>query len=344
MRVMVTGAAGFIGFHLSQRLLREGFEVCGMDNMNNYYHVGLKVARLSQLQLHRKFDFEVLDLADGPGLGRFIDRCQPDVVVNLAAQAGVRYSMENPQSYVSSNLVGFVNLLEACARGGRLRHFLFASSSSVYGANVKAPFCEADCVDHPISLYAATKKANELLAHSYSHLYGVPMTGLRFFTVYGPWGRPDMGYFKFTEAIAQGKAIEIYNQGQMRRDFTYIDDVVEGIMRVMLHPPQRSVGEESQGNSLSDALFKVYNLGNHQPVELMRFVEVIERAVGKTAKKIFLPMQPGDVVSTFAGMDNLREAVGFQPTTSIEEGLAKFVAWYLSYSSESIRTYEHVAA
>ncbi len=344
MRILVTGAAGFIGFHLAQRLLRDGYEVFGIDNMNNYYDVGLKVARLAQLQLHPDFTFEGLDLADGSGLDRFVADCKPDVIVNFAAQAGVRYSMENPLAYVKSNIVGFVNLLEACVRNGGVSHFVFASSSSVYGANVVVPFSERDRVDHPISLYAATKKSNELLAHSYSHLYSLPMTGLRFFTVYGPWGRPDMGYFKFTDAIVHDRPIEIYNHGRMQRDFTYIDDIVEGITRVMMHPPQRSVAEESGGASLSNALYKIYNLGNHQPVELMRFVETIERAIGKTSRKIFLPMQPGDVVSTYAGMDDLQQAVGFRPTTSIEEGLEMFVNWYTSYYSKSNLAAAHLAA
>ncbi|MHB2006467.1 MAG: NAD-dependent epimerase [Acidobacteriaceae bacterium] len=331
MRILVTGAAGFIGFHLSQRLLREGFEVFGMDNMNNYYDVSLKEARLTQLQLHANFTFEVLDLADGPGLDSFVANCQPEIVVNLAAQAGVRYSLENPLAYINSNVVGFVNLLEACVRRARVRHFVFASSSSVYGANVVVPFRESDSVDHPVSLYAATKKSNELFAHSYSHLYGLPVTGLRFFTVYGPWGRPDMACFKFTDAIIHDRPIEIYNNGQMQRDFTYIDDVVEGVMRVMMRPPQQSVAEESGGDFLSNALYKVYNLGNHQPIDLMKFVETIEHAIGRTTQKIYLPMQSGDVTSTYAGMDDLYHAVGFRPTTSIEEGLLNFVDWYRQY-------------
>lgn len=344
MKILVTGAAGFIGFHLSQRLLRDGHEVFGMDNMNSYYDVGLKQARLAQLQVDPAFTFELLDLADGTELTRFVNDCRPDVVVNLAAQAGVRYSMENPHAYVSSNLVGFVNLLEACVRTGGVGHLVFASSSSVYGANVTVPFRECDPVDHPISLYAATKKSNELLAHSYSHLYGLPMTGLRFFTVYGPWGRPDMAYFKFTDAILKGKPIEIYNHGLMQRDFTYIDDLVEGITRVMMHPPQETVSDTSQGNSLSNALYKIYNLGNHQPVELMRFVEVIEAALGRATQKIFLPLQPGDVVSTYAGMDDLMQAVDYQPTTSIEKGVAMFVDWYTSYYAPSSRAVTHLAA
>jgi UDP-glucuronate 4-epimerase len=335
MKVLVTGAAGFIGFHLSKRLLQEGCEVFGMDNMNNYYDVGLKKARLAQLSSEAKFTFQVLDLADGAGLSRFVRNCQPQVVVNLAAQAGVRYSQENPLAYVNSNLVGFVNLLEACVRGGQVRHFVFASSSSVYGANTRVPFSVDDPVDHPISLYAATKKSNELIAHSYSHLHCLPVTGLRFFTVYGPWGRPDMGYFKFTDAIVRGKPIEIYNYGRMQRDFTYIDDVVEGIVRVMARPPEHSVEKESGGAFLSNARYKIFNLGKHQPVNLLRFIEIIERVLGKTAKKTFLPMQPGDVMCTYALIDDLYQAVGFRPTIPIEEGLTKFVEWYGKYYAKS---------
>jgi UDP-glucuronate 4-epimerase len=265
-----------------------------------------------------------VDLADGRNLGRFVADSEPEVVVNLAAQAGVRYSLENPLAYVNSNLVGFVNLMEACAHAASLRHFVFASSSSVYGANVKVPFCEHDNVDHPISL---------LIAHSYSHLYDMPVTGLRFFTVYGTWGRPDMAYFKFTDAIVRGKPIEIYNHGRMRRDFTYIDDVVEGIVRVLEHSPKHSVLQESRGAFMSNARYKIYNLGNHQPVEVLKFIEIIEQAVGIKAHKTFRPMQPGDVVSTYAQMDDLYQATGFRPTTPIEEGLPKFVRWYREYYS-----------
>src|SRR5467141_2009952 len=328
-RILVTGAAGFIGFHLSRRLLDEGCQVFGIDN--------LKKARVAQLPQTSKFIFQQVDLADGSNLARFVADSEPEVVVNLAAQAGVRYSLENPLAYVNSNLVGFVNLMEACTRAASLRHFVFASSSSVYGANHKVPFSEHDSVDHPISLYAATKKSNELIAHSYSHLYGMPVTGLRFFTVYGPWGRPDMGYFKFTDAIVRGKPIEIYNHGRMQRDFTYIDDVVEAIMRVLEHPPKRSVLQESAGAVLSDARYKIYNLGNHQPVDLLKFIEIIEQALGIEARKTFLPMQPGDVVSTYAQMDDLYEATGFRPTTPIEEGLPKFVQWYREYYADKER-------
>ncbi len=344
MRVLITGAAGFIGFHLAQRLLRDGFEVAGLDNLNSYYDVSLKMDRLSQLQTHRNFSFEILDLANTHQLGRVIGSCKPQIVVNLAAQAGVRYSMENPLAYINSNVVGFANLLETCVRQDSVEHLVFASSSSVYGANTKSPFAETDKVDHPISLYAATKKSNELLAHSYSHLYGLPMTGLRFFTVYGPWGRPDMGYFKFAKAIIAGQPIEIYNNGQMQRDFTYVDDIVEGIKRVMFHPPTSTVGEESKGDSLSNALYRVYNLGNHQPVQLLDFINVIERALGRTAKKIFLPMQAGDVVSTYAQMDALYQATGFRPTTSIQDGLGQFVAWYRDYYGITRPAADHIAA
>src|SRR6516165_1421189 len=331
MRVLITGAAGFIGFHLAKRMLDEGCEVFGLDNLNDYYDVGLKKARLAQLSSSADFTFQLLDLGDAPRLMQFVADISPGVVVNLAAQAGVRYSIENPLAYVNSNLVGFVNLLEACVRAGNVRHFVFASSSSVYGANTSVPFSVDDAVDRPVSLYAATKKSNELIAHSYSHLYGLPVTGLRFFTVYGPWGRPDMGYFKFTDAIVRGEPLEIYNHGQMQRDFTYVDDVVEAVIRVMDLPPQRSALEESAGAVLSDARYKIYNLGNHQPVELLKFIEIIERALGIEARKTFLPMQPGDVISTCARMDDLYQATGFRPTTPVEEGLPKFVRWYCEY-------------
>ena len=331
MKVLVTGSAGFIGFHLSRRLLEEGCQVLGIDNLSDYYDVNLKKDRLAQLPQTSRFLFEHLDLADGDNLRSCVTSFNPEAVVNLAAQAGVRYSLENPLAYVNSNLVGFVNLMEACARITGLRHFVFASSSSVYGANAKVPFSENDRVDHPVSLYAATKKSNELIAHSYSHLYGMPVTGLRFFTVYGPWGRPDMGYFKFTDAILRDQPIEIYNFGEMRRDFTYIDDIVEAIMRVLDSPPQRSVQHESAGAILSNARYKIYNLGNHQPVELLKFIEIMEHTLGIQARKKFLPMQPGDVVSTYAHMDDLYEATGFRPSIPVEEGLPKFVDWYRQY-------------
>lgn len=335
MRVLVTGAAGFIGFHLARRLLSDQCSVFGVDNLNSYYDVGLKKARLSQLQPEPNFTFQLLDLADGANLTKLVTSCRPDVVVNLAAQAGVRYSIENPLAYVNSNLVGFVNLLEASVRSGSLSHFVFASSSSVYGANTSVPFSTNDAVDHPVSLYAATKKSNELIAHSYSHLHGLPTTGLRFFTVYGAWGRPDMAYFKFTDTIMRGQPIQIYNHGKMQRDFTYIDDIVEGIVRVMAHPPQESVDDATGGAYMSKAHYKIYNLGNHQPVDLMKFVEILEKAVGKKARKTFLPMQPGDVACTYAQMDDLYQAVGFRPTTPLEEGLPRFVHWYREYFSRA---------
>ncbi len=331
MKVLVTGAAGFIGFHLSKRLLEEGCQVLGVDSLNDYYDVNLKKDRLGHLPQTSQFLFEHLDLADGDNLRSCVTSFNPEAVVNLAAQAGVRYSLENPLAYVNSNLVGFVNLMEACVRIAGLHHFVFASSSSVYGANAKVPFSENDRVDHPVSLYAATKRSNELIAHSYSHLYGTPVTGLRFFTVYGPWGRPDMGYFKFTDAILRDQPIEIYNFGDMRRDFTYIDDVVEAILRVLDSPPQRSMQQDSAGAILSNARYKIYNLGNHRPVDLFKFIEIMERALGIEAHKKFLPMQPGDVVSTYAEMDGLYDATGFQPKTPIEEGLPKFVNWYREY-------------
>jgi len=331
MRVLITGAAGFIGFHLAKRMLDEGCEVFGLDNLNDYYDVGLKKARLAQLSSSADFTFQLLDLGDAPRLMQFVADISPGVVVNLAAQAGVRYSIENPLAYVNSNLVGFVNLLEACVRAGNVRHFVFASSSSVYGANTSVPFSVDDAVDRPVSLYAATKKSNELIAHS----YGLPVTGLRFFTVYGPWGRPDMGYFKFTDAIARDLPVMIYNYGRMQRDFTYIDDIVEGVSRVIAHPPEHSVAAESGGVYLSNARYKIYNLGNHRPVDLMRFVELLEQAIGKRAWKAFLPMQPGDVQCTYAQMDDLYRAVGFRPTTSLEEGLPRFVQWYRTYYSKS---------
>jgi UDP-glucuronate 4-epimerase len=335
MRVLVTGAAGFIGFHLARRLIGEGCEVCGIDNLNPYYDVSLKQARLARLRRECNFTFHLLDLADGPALTDAVAEHQPDCVVNLAAQAGVRYSIENPFAYVSSNLVGFVNLLEACVRHAQVQHFVFASSSSVYGANLKVPFSVNDRVDCPISLYAATKKSNELIAHSYSHLYGLPVTGLRFFTVYGPWGRPDMGYFKFAQAIDRGKPIEIYNRGQMRRDFTYIDDVVEGIVRVMSSPPTPSIAKRSSGALTSNARYRVYNLGNHHPTDLLTFVSIIEQAIGKKAYKVFLPMQPGDVPCTYADMDDFARDFGFRPCTPIEEGLRRFVQWYREYYLET---------
>ena len=334
-RVLVTGAAGFIGFHLAKRLLAQENEVIGLDNVNDYYEVSLKEARLAQLQGQRGFRFYKMDLVDREGLPRLFKEHKPEIVVNLAAQAGVRYAQKNPYAYVDSNLVGFMNILECCRHGG-VKHLVFASSSSVYGANTKMPFSVHDNVDHPISLYAATKKANELMAHTYSHLYNLPATGLRFFTVYGPWGRPDMALFLFTKAILHGRPIDVFNFGKMQRDFTYIDDIVEGVVRVMGKTPEPNPGWSGKapdpGTSL--APYKIYNIGNNQPVELMRFIEVLEQQLGRKAEKNMLPLQPGDVPATWADVDDLVRDVGFKPSTPIEEGLERFVAWYRSHYKE----------
>jgi len=328
MTILVTGAAGFIGFHVSRKLLADGQEIYGIDDLNDYYSVDLKCDRLARLETDPKFTFQQLDLNDRAGAEALFSNNAFTHVIHLAAQAGVRYSLQNPYAYVDGNLSGFLNILEGCRHSSTVKHLIFASSSSVYGANKKVPFSTQDSVDHPVSLYAATKKANELMAHAYSHLYDFPVTGLRFFTVYGPWGRPDMAYFKFVDAIAHGRPIEVYNQGQMRRDFTYIDDVVEGIIRLLDHLPSKS---STDGAINSNAHYKIYNIGNHQPVELMKFIEVIEQAVGKSAEKIMKPMQPGDVVATYADINDLMEDINFKPRTSIEEGMQKFVEWYLSY-------------
>jgi UDP-glucuronate 4-epimerase len=326
MQVLVTGVAGFIGYHLAKRLLADGLEVFGVDNLSDYYDVNLKKARLEQL-VHPKFTFQFLDLSDRYGVAQLFQDHQFDYAVNLAAQAGVRYSLTNPLAYVDSNITGFVNLLEGC-RHSAVKHLVFASSSSVYGVNPKVPFATSDNVDHPISLYAATKKANELMAHTYSHLYQIPMTGLRFFTVYGAWGRPDMAYFKFVKAIEEGKPIDVYNFGKMKRDFTYVDDVIEGVVRVLHKPPQP---DKSTYDHPSNARYKLYNIGNNQPVELMQFIEVIESLLGKQAQKHMLPMQPGDVPMTYADVDDLMQEVGFRPETPIEVGMARFVDWYRDY-------------
>jgi UDP-glucuronate 4-epimerase len=329
MKVFVTGVAGFIGYHFTQRLLTDSIQVYGIDNLNDYYDVNLKKARLTQLYSYPNFQFQCLDLSDRQGMAQLF-RDEPfDCVVHLAAQAGVRYSLENPFAYLDSNLAGFAHILEGC-RHSQIGHLVYASSSSVYGANTKVPFATSDNVDHPISLYAATKKANELMAHSYSHLYNLPTTGLRFFTVYGPWGRPDMAYFKFVKAIVEDRPIDIYNFGKMQRDFTYIDDIVEGIARVMQQPPQ-----PNQSTDESSAPYKVYNIGNHSPVELLTFIEIIEQILGKTARKNFLPMQPGDVPTTFADVDDLMQATGFKPSTPLELGLKQFVDWYQNYYSQA---------
>lgn len=332
VRILVTGSAGFIGFHLSQRLLARGNEVVGLDNLNQYYDVSLKKDRLAHLQENSGFSFHQLDLADREGMAKVFTEQQFDVVVNMAAQAGVRYSIKNPYAYVDSNLVGFINVLEGC-RHSRVKHLVFASSSSVYGANTKTPFSVRDNVDHPISLYAATKKANELMAHTYSHLYGLPTTGLRFFTVYGPWGRPDMALFLFTKAILAGQPIEVFNYGKMQRDFTYVDDIVEGVIRVMDKIPEPNPnwsGDVPEPGS-STAPYKLYNIGNNQPVELMRFIEVIENFLGIKAQKNMIPIQAGDVPITYADVDDLFKAVGFKPSTPIEVGIERFLTWYRSY-------------
>lgn len=331
-KVLVTGAAGFIGFHLAKRLLDDSCQVVGVDNVNPYYDVTLKEARLQELKKERNFTFIKLDLAERKQLQDLFARMGFDVVVNLAAQAGVRYSLENPHAYVDSNLVGFVNLLESC-RHHAVRHLVFASSSSVYGANTAMPFSVHHNVDHPVSLYAATKKANELMAHTYSHLYRLPCTGLRFFTVYGPWGRPDMALFLFTRAILQNKPIQVYNHGKMQRDFTYIDDIIEGVVRVMGRLPAANPdwSGDAPDPGTSSAPYKIYNIGNNNPVELIKFIEVIEAALGKQATKQFMDLQPGDVVATYANVDDLMQDVGFKPATPIEDGVARFVEWYKQF-------------
>lgn len=327
MKALITGVAGFIGHGLAHRLLADGYDVYGIDNLNNYYDVQLKQDRLKTLAGKAPFTFQQIDIQDQGALFSLFQTEGFDYVVHLAAQAGVRYSIDNPFAYRDANLAGFLNILEACRRFTP-QHLVFASSSSVYGANRKVPFSTADSVDYPVSLYAATKKANELMAHAYSHLYQIPTTGLRFFTVYGPWGRPDMAYFKFVNAIAQGKPIDVYNHGKMKRDFTYIDDVVEGVARVMVRPPATVVDAEA---SRSQALYKIYNIGNHQPVALMEFIQVIEAALGRKAEMNLLPMQPGDVLETYADVSDLMQDVGYAPSTTIEAGIRRFVDWYLDY-------------
>ncbi len=332
MRILVTGAAGFIGFHLARRLLGDGHEVVGLDNLNAYYDVRLKKDRLALLTPHPCFRFHLLDLADRRGMDGLFGAEKPEMVVHLAAQAGVRYSLENPHAYVESNLAGFMNILEGCRRHS-VRHLVYASSSSVYGANTLMPFSVHHNVDHPISLYAATKKANELMAHTYAALYKLPCTGLRFFTVYGPWGRPDMALFLFTRAILEGKAIDVYNHGRMRRDFTYIDDIIEGVVRVMAKIPSGSPAwDGAQPDPASSfAPYRIFNIGNNRPVELMDFISVLEKHLGKKAQMRMLPMQPGDVPETCADVDDLMVEVGFRPGTSIDDGIGRFVAWYREY-------------
>lgn len=320
-QILITGAAGFIGFHLSKQLLEEGAKVIGFDNINNYYDTSLKDARLEILHKYPNFTFIKGDLADAEAVKFLFIRYNPEIVVNLAAQAGVRYSIDNPQVYIESNIIGFFNILETC-RYHPVKHLVYASSSSVYGNQQKTPFSTTDDVSKPISLYAATKKSNELMAYTYAHLYGIPATGLRFFTVYGPYGRPDMAYFKFTNKIMKGEPIQIYNNGDMYRDFTYVDDIVQGIVNLLEHPPET----DFQG-----ARYKVYNIGNNKPEKLMHFIEVLEKALGREAKKEFLPMQAGDVYQTYADVDDLMADFGFKPETSIEDGLAKFAEWYNKY-------------
>ena len=332
MKILVTGAAGFIGFHLTIYLLKRGDEVVGFDNLNNYYEVKLKHDRLAILSNHQSFTFVQADLSDRAAVEKVFAEHRFDRVINLAAQAGVRYSLENPHAYIDANIVGFTNILEAC-RHNKIEHLTYASSSSVYGSNTEMPFSVHHNVDHPVSLYAATKKANELMAHTYSHLYGLPTTGLRFFTVYGPWGRPDMALFLFTRAILEGKPIKVFNNGLMRRDFTYIDDIVEGVVRVSdrIAPANPDWDGMKPDPATSRAPYRIYNIGNNRPVELLRFIEIIEKKLGKTAVREMLPMQPGDVPATYADVDDLMRDTGFAPATPLETGISRFIDWYRDY-------------
>ncbi len=340
--ILITGAAGFVGFHLCKRLLDEGNDVVGIDNVNDYYDVNLKLARLAILQKYSNFNFHKIDIADLSAMEALFSgqlktqnsklKTSFDVVINLAAQAGVRYSLKNPHSYINSNIFGFTNVLECC-RYNKVKHLIFASSSSIYGMNDKIPFSVSDNVDHPVSLYAASKKANELMAHTYAHLYGLPCTGLRFFTVYGPWGRPDMAYFSFTKAIMEGTPIDVFNFGKMKRDFTYIDDIVEGVVRVTNKIPQPNPewDRKNPDPGSSYAPYKLYNIGNNNPVELIKFIEILETNIGKKAQKNMLPMQQGDVPITYANVDDLMNDVGFKPSTALENGIQRFVEWYKDY-------------
>lgn len=332
MKYLVTGAAGFIGYHLSLRLMAQGHEVVGLDNLNDYYSVALKRSRLEQLTADDRFTFVQLSLEDDPSIAALFRKHDFERVVNLAAQAGVRYSIENPATYIQSNINGFLNILEGC-RHTRVPHLTYASSSSVYGANTRMPFSVHHNVDHPVSLYAASKKANELMAHTYSHLYALPTTGLRFFTVYGPWGRPDMALFLFTKAILEGKPIDVYNHGKMQRDFTYIDDIVEGVDRTSqrIAQPNEQWSSDAPDPGTSRAPYRIYNIGNNQPVQLNDFIAAIESALGMEAKKNYMDLQPGDVPATYADVSDLTEAVGFKPTTPIQSGIERFVAWYRQY-------------
>lgn len=343
-KILITGAAGFIGFHVAKALVLKSNEVIGIDNLNNYYDVSLKVSRLAELGIKQSefeynrqykndnFNFTKLDISDQKNIERLFDKHKFDIVINIAAQPGVRYSLINPYAYSESNLVGFLNILEGC-RKAEVEHLVFASSSSVYGLNAKIPYSTKDNVDHPISLYAATKKSNELMAHSYSHLYSIPVTGLRFFTVYGEWGRPDMSYFLFTKAIFEGKEINVFNDGRMERDFTYIDDIVNGILKVIDYPPKANLywDDSNQDPSVSSAPYKLYNIGNNKPVKLLDFISEIEKAIGKKAKYNFLPMQPGDVLKTWADISDLQNDFGYNPKTQIETGIPKFIKWFKEF-------------
>lgn len=334
MKILITGTAGFIGSHLSKKLISQGYEVVGIDNINDYYDVTIKEDRLKSIGTEN-FTFYKINLEDDASMNEIFKNEKPHVVVNLAAQAGVRYSLENPRAYIDSNIVGFTNILE-CSRHHKVEHLIYASSSSVYGANTSKPFSTSDNIDHPLSLYAATKKSNELMAHTYSHLYNLPTTGLRFFTVYGPWGRPDMALFKFTKAIVNDEAIDVYNHGKMMRDFTYVDDIVEAISRLVQKPAQPNpewTGDNPDPSS-SYAPYKIYNIGNNSPVRLMEFVEAIENKLGKVAKKDYMDLQPGDVPETYANVDDLYNNIDFKPETTIQDGVNKFVDWYLDYYKE----------
>jgi UDP-glucuronate 4-epimerase len=332
MKILITGAAGFIGFHVAERLLAQGHDVVGIDNLNDYYDVNLKRARLARIETQPNFRFLKLELADRAAMAELFARERFERVIHLGAQAGVRYSIDNPHAYADANLVGHLNVLEGCRQNG-VGHLLYASSSSVYGLNRKTPFSTSDSVDHPVSLYAATKKANELMSHSYAHLYDLPTTGLRFFTVYGPWGRPDMALFKFTQAILASRPIDVYNQGDMRRDFTYIDDIAEAVVRLTEVIPTRNPewSVETGTPAESSAPYRVYNIGNSQPVQLTEFIRQLEQALGVTAQMNLLPMQPGDVLETSADTSALEAAIGFKPRTDLQVGLAQFVAWYRGY-------------
>lgn len=330
--IVVTGASGFIGYHVCKRLIEDGNQVIGIDNKNAYYDLKLKKNRLESLLKDNDFEFMEVDICNKNSINSIFKQVKPDIVINLAAQAGVRYSIENPQAYVDSNIQGFFNILEAC-RKYPVEHLIYASSSSVYGGNKIAPFSTDHNVDHPVSLYAATKKSNELMAHTYSHLYGIPTTGLRFFTVYGPWGRPDMAYFSFTKDIIEGNPIKVFNHGKMERDFTYIDDIVEGIVKLIPYAPQSNPEWDEAADSTSESFapYKIYNIGNNKPVQLMKFINVLEEKIGKEAVKVYMDMQPGDVHRTYADVSDLERDIGFKPSTSIEEGLGKFVDWYKEY-------------